>query len=59
MFGYGEAEARGRRLTELIIPDVDKEESAAILAAVLNGQTVLKELLRRHKDGQSSSGGDQ
>src|SRR5258708_76235 len=51
MFGYGEAEARGHRLAELIIPDVDKDESAAILAAVLNGQTVLKELLRRHKDG--------
>jgi PAS domain S-box-containing protein len=51
MFGYDEAEARGRNLTELIIPDVDKDESAAILAAVLSGQTVLKELLRRHKDG--------
>jgi PAS domain S-box-containing protein len=51
MFGYGEAEARGHRLTELIIPDVDKDESAAILTAVLNGQTVLKELLRRHRDG--------
>jgi PAS domain S-box-containing protein len=51
MFGYGEAEARGHRLTELIIPDVDKDESASILAAVLNGHTVLKELLRRHKDG--------
>jgi PAS domain S-box-containing protein len=50
LFGYGEAEARGHRLTELIIPDADKEESAAILAAVLSGQTVLKELLRRHKD---------
>jgi PAS domain S-box-containing protein len=51
MFGYGEAEARGHRLTELIVPDVDKDESAAILAAVPNGETVLKELLRRHKDG--------
>src|SRR5258708_6939589 len=51
MFGYGEAEARGQRLSELIIPDVDKDESAAILAVVLNGETVLKELLRRHKDG--------
>jgi PAS domain S-box-containing protein len=51
MFGYAEAEARAHRLTELIIPDVDKEESATILAAVLNGETVLKELLRRHKDG--------
>jgi PAS domain S-box-containing protein len=51
MFGYAEAEARGHTLNELIIPHVDKEESAAILAAVLNGQTVLKELFRRHKDG--------
>jgi PAS domain S-box-containing protein len=51
MFGYAEAQARGHRLTELIIPDADKDESAAILAAVLNGHTVLKELLRRHKDG--------
>jgi PAS domain S-box-containing protein len=51
IFGYAEAEARGHRLTELIIPDADKDESAAILAAVLNGHTVLKELLRRHKDG--------
>src|SRR6266436_9176050 len=51
MFGYGEAEARGHKLSELIIPDADKDESAATLAAVLNGETVLKELLRRHKDG--------
>jgi PAS domain S-box-containing protein len=51
MFGYGEAEACGRKLGELIIPDVYKDESAAILAAVLNGETVLKEVLRRHKDG--------
>src|SRR5260370_781162 len=51
MFGYGEAEARGHRLAELIIPDVDKDECSAILEAALNGQTVLKELLRRHKDG--------
>jgi PAS domain S-box-containing protein len=51
MFGYREAEARGHRLTELIIPEVDKDESAAILVAAPNGETVLKELLRRHKDG--------
>jgi PAS domain S-box-containing protein len=51
MFGYGEAEARGCTLSELIIPDADKDESAANFAATLNGETVLKELLRRHKDG--------
>ena len=51
IFGYGEAEARGCTLSELIIPDADKDESAANFAATLNGETVLKELLRRHKDG--------
>jgi len=51
MFGYDEAEARGRTLTELIVPDVYEAESAAIFAATLSGGTVLKEILRRHKDG--------
>src|SRR5260370_42513420 len=51
MFGYGEAEARGCTLSELIIPDADKDHSAATLAAVLHGEPVLEELLRRHKDG--------
>jgi len=40
MFGYGEAEARGCTLSELIIPDADKDESAANFAATLNGETV-------------------
>ena len=51
MFGYLEAEARGHRLTELIVPEGASVESAAMHAAVLKGQTVLKELVRRHKDG--------
>jgi PAS domain S-box-containing protein len=52
LFGYGEAEARGRTLTELIVPDVYEAESAAIYAAVMSGRTALKETVRRHKDGR-------
>jgi PAS domain S-box-containing protein len=52
LFGYGEAEARGRRLSELIVTDAYEAESVAIHTAVVSGGTVLKEVLRRHKDGQ-------
>jgi len=52
LFGYGEAEARGRTINELIVPDVCEAESAAIYAAVMSGTAVLKETVRRHKDGQ-------
>src|SRR5258706_13312303 len=51
MFGYDEAEARGRTLTELIVPDVYEAESAAIFAATLSGGAGLKEILRPHQDG--------
>jgi PAS domain S-box-containing protein len=52
LFGYGEAEARGRTINELIVPDVCEAESAAIYAAVMSGTAVMKETVRRHKDGQ-------
>ncbi len=52
LFGYGEAEARGRRLSELIVPDAYEAESVAIHTTVVSGGTVLKEILRQHKDGQ-------
>jgi PAS domain S-box-containing protein len=52
LFGYDEAEAHGHILSELIVPDVFEAESAGIHTAVVNGGTVLKELLRRHKNGQ-------
>src|SRR5262249_26861677 len=51
MFGYDEAEAYGRTLGELIVPDAYEAESAAIYAASMSGRTVRKEVLRRHKDG--------
>jgi PAS domain S-box-containing protein len=52
LFGFGEVEARGHKLNELIVPDVYQAESAAIFEDALKGETVLKELLRRHKDGR-------
>ncbi len=53
LFGYREAEARGRTLTELIVPDAYQTETADIYAAVMSGRTaVLKETVRRHKDGR-------
>jgi PAS domain S-box-containing protein len=51
MFGYGEAEARGRPIAELIIPDECAEELAGSYAAVMSGKPVLKVSMRRHKDG--------
>jgi PAS domain S-box-containing protein len=41
----------GHMLSELIVPAVYKNENAGICAAVRNGETVLREMLRRHKDG--------
>jgi PAS domain S-box-containing protein len=53
LFGYGESEARGRTLLELIVPDFYKSETAANYAAVMSDRTaVLKETVRRHKDGR-------
>src|SRR5215470_17035829 len=53
LFGYGEAEACGRTLSDLIIPDFCKPETTAIYAAVMrDGTALLKETVRRHKDGR-------
>ena len=51
LFGYSEAEARGRAITELIIPDEYASEIADSYAAVMSGRPVLKMSMRRHKDG--------
>jgi PAS domain S-box-containing protein len=51
MFGYGEAEARGRPINELIIPDARADELAANHEAVMSGKPVLNASMRRHKDG--------
>jgi PAS domain S-box-containing protein len=52
LFGYSEAEARGRAITELIVPDAYEAERSAIYAAAMSYRTaVLKETVCRHKDG--------
>jgi PAS domain S-box-containing protein len=51
MFGYSEAEACGRPIAELIVPDACAAELVANLAAVMSGRPVMKASMRRHKDG--------
>jgi PAS domain S-box-containing protein len=51
MFGYGEAEVRGRPIAGLIIPDACAAALAASHAVVMSGKSVLKIAVRRHKDG--------
>ncbi|MBO0753425.1 MAG: PAS domain S-box protein, partial [Bradyrhizobiaceae bacterium] len=51
MFGYDEAEARGRSIAGLIIPPDCAAELAQSRAAVMSGKSVLKVALRRHKEG--------
>jgi PAS domain S-box-containing protein len=53
LFGYREAEAIGRSIVELIVPRAHEAENAAIYAAAMNSKTaVLKETVRRHRDGR-------
>src|SRR5262245_20171375 len=53
LFGYSEDEARGRPITELIVPDTCEAERSAIYGAAMSYKTaVLNETVRRHKDGQ-------
>jgi PAS domain S-box-containing protein len=52
MFGYGEGEARGRTVTDLIVPEGQLAEHASVYAAALrSAAAVTKETVRRHKDG--------
>jgi PAS domain S-box-containing protein len=52
LFGYGEAEARGRTVTDLIVPDAEMTGHTSIYAAAMrSATTVTRETLRRHKDG--------
>jgi PAS domain S-box-containing protein len=53
LFGYSEAEAIGRSIIKLIIPEGYEVECSAIHAAAISNKTaVLKETVRRHKDGR-------
>ena len=50
MFGYTPQEAIGRRLAELITPDVSQEEEEQYARAVAGGQSVQAEGVRQRKD---------
>ena len=52
LFGYAEAEAAGRSIIELIVPDDKHDETVRIYETVRSGQnTIVRETVRRHKDG--------
>lgn len=51
IFGYAPAEAQGRRLIDLIVPDDRVHEEDEIRAEALHGLTTVHESVRRRKDG--------
>lgn len=51
MFGYAPAEAEGRRLGELIVPEDAQEEERRHVAAAARGERIERETVRRRKDG--------
>ena len=51
IFGYTQAEAQGRLLLDLIVPEDRAEEENALRAQALRGSAAVYESLRRHKDG--------
>ena len=51
LFGYTRHESRGRRLSELIVPDGEEEDATELSGAVLRGGVVTLERPRRRKDG--------
>ena len=52
LLGYCEVEARGRVITDLIVPDAHVAEVSASYAAAAKGRiAVLKETVCRHRDG--------
>src|SRR5579871_6741934 len=53
LFGYDEAEAIGRSIIELLVPAAYEAEHCAIYATATSSRTaVLKETVRKHKDGR-------
>ncbi len=51
LFGYAAAEARGRPINELIVPPESAEEASELSSAVLHGEVVAVEGIRRRRDG--------
>jgi two-component system NtrC family sensor kinase len=51
IFGYTAAEAQGQRLTELIVPEQEREAAAEIDRRILAGERATADAIRRRKDG--------
>ena len=51
LFGFTAAEALGRNINDLILPEGSLEESEALRLALKSGKRVDAELIRRRKDG--------
>jgi diguanylate cyclase (GGDEF)-like protein/PAS domain S-box-containing protein len=56
IYGYSTAEARGRSLDELIVPDPSHEQAQRLMAAVGSGQSWTGEILVRSHDGREFPG---
>jgi PAS domain S-box-containing protein len=53
LFGYSEAEATGRSIDELIVPEERHDERVELYSAVSTGRNaVILETVRRHKEGR-------
>jgi diguanylate cyclase (GGDEF)-like protein/PAS domain S-box-containing protein len=53
MFGYGDEEAVGKNINDLIVPNELVEEGVRLTAQVTGGENVSTESQRRHKDGHT------
>ena len=51
LFGYSQAEARGHRLVDLIVPDRLRDEALGNASSVIVGGDIACETTRRHKNG--------
>lgn len=53
LFGYSAVEAKGCALNDLIVPTESAVEASELSEAVLRGEVVTSERIRRHKDGSA------
>ena len=52
MFGYSPAEALGRNICDLIVPDDHRQQCDELREALKRGERVDAEVIRRHQDGK-------
>ena len=53
LFGFRESDIIGKSIEDVVIPPERREEIETISSAVLTGETIRKETIRRHRDGRS------